>query len=133
MLKYLATGLLALLLLGCSQSGTVTPPSTLTIADVQNEIKTACGYLPTIESIVEVASTITSAINPAAGATATILVSTGSAVTNQICQAVQSKTSATRLAAKKGETGAPQALDVVVNGVVVHGTWTPPAGTETKP
>jgi ABC-type nickel/cobalt efflux system permease component RcnA len=133
MLRYLSTALLTLLLLGCSQSGTNTPP-TITIADIQNEIKLACGYAPTVESIVAVASTITSALNPAAGATATVLVSTGTAITNQICQAVQAKTAATQLQAKKGaEAPAPQTLDVVVNGVVVHGTWSPPAGTETKP
>jgi hypothetical protein len=130
MLKYLSAGLLALSLFACSQNGT---PPTITLADVQNEIKAACGYVPTIESIVQVASTITSAIEPAAGATATVLVSTGSAVVNQICQAVQAKTAATRLAAKKGEAPAAQTLDVVVNGVTVHGTYTPPTGTETKP
>lgn len=133
MLRYLSVGLLALLLIGCSQTGTTTNPPTITIADLQNEIKVACGYAPTVESIVAVASTITSAIDPAAGAAATVLVSTGTAITNQICAAVQAKTSATRLAASKGEAAAPQTLDVVVNGVVVHGTWTPPPGTEKKP
>lgn len=132
MLRHLSVGLLALFLLGCSQTGTTTPP-TITLADLQNEIKTACGYVPTIESIVAVASTITSAIDPAAGAAATVLVSTGTAVTNAVCQAVQTKTSSTRLGAAKGETAATQTLDVVVNGVVVHGTWTPPPGTEKKP
>ena len=126
LLRYITIPILALLLWGCSQNGTA--PPTITIGDLQNQIKAACGYVPTIESIVSVASTITSAINPAAGATATILVATGTAITNEICQAVQSQTASARLKATKGaEAPKEQTLDVVVNGVQVHGTWTPTA------
>jgi len=133
MLKYLSPFLLALLLVACSQNGTTTTPTTVTIQDVQNQIKAACNYVPTIESIVAVASTITTAINPAAGTTATILSATGTAVVNEICKAVQTQTASVRLSAKKGDTTPEErTITVTVNGQTVTGTWTPLTGTETK-
>lgn len=106
-----------MLLLGCSQNGTST---TVTIQDVQNEIKATCSYVPTIESIAAVAATIASGINPAAGATATVLISTSNAIVTEICKAVQAQQ--TKLGAK---ATAEQDVAVTVNGVTVHGKLVP--------
>lgn len=123
-LKWTAAAVALAMLAACSQNGT---PQTITIQDVQNSIKNACNYVPSIESIVGVAATITTAINPAAGATATVLAATGNAITNEICKAVQAQT-ASMQKTKKGPGGTPlkeEPLDVVVNGVTVHGTLVP--------
>jgi hypothetical protein len=127
--KFLTTALVAAsLLAGCSQSGTTTtPPTTITIQQIQNDIKTACGYVPTVESIVAVAGTITTAVNPAAGATATVLAATGNAVVNAICQAVQTQTASLRTRAKASPNDVkPAEVTVTVNGVPVTGLWSPP-------
>jgi hypothetical protein len=76
--------------------------------------------VPTIESIAAVAATIASGINPAAGATATVLVSTSNAVVTEICKAVQAQQ--TKLGTK---ATAEQDLVVTVNGVQVHGKLVP--------
>lgn len=91
-----------------------------TLQDIQNQIKATCNYLPTIESIAAVAATVTSAVAPGAGATAVVAVNIGNVVAADICKAVQ--TQAGKMSAPlKGE----QTMDVVVNGVTVHGTYTP--------
>jgi hypothetical protein len=111
-------------LVACSQSGQA-PDATVTLEQIQTTIKATCNYAPTIESIAQVAATITSAIEPAAGATATVAVAVGSALVSDICKAVQAQS--TKMAGKKGgEPAKDQTLDVVVNGVTVHGTYTPP-------
>jgi hypothetical protein len=116
-LKYAAAALFALALLGCSQSGD-TPPQTVTIQDIQAQIKTACGFVPTISSIVAVASTVVSSIDPAAGAAATIATGVGNTVAKAICDAVNAQTaSAKESAAKPGAT-----ITVTVNGKPVTGT-----------
>ena len=128
-LKWTATAFMLSALMACSQSNTSGgAPQTITIDQVQADIKAACNYVPSIQSIVEVASTITTAINPVAGGAATIVVATGNAITTEVCKAVQAQTMQGKAKAK-GPGGEPlkeQALDVVVNGVTVHGTWTPP-------
>jgi hypothetical protein len=114
-LKYAAAALFALALLGCSQSGT---PETVTIQDIQAQIKTACGFVPTISSIVAVASTIVTSVDPAAGAAATIATGVGNTVAKAICDAVNAQTaSAKESAAKPGAT-----ITVTVNGKPVTGT-----------
>jgi hypothetical protein len=114
-LKYAAAALFALALLGCSQSGT---PQTVTIQDIQAQIKTACGFVPTISSIVAVASTVVSSIDPAAGAATTIATTVGNNVAKAICDAVNAQTaSAKESAAKPGAT-----ITVTVNGKPVTGT-----------
>jgi hypothetical protein len=114
-LKYAAAALFALALLGCSQSGT---PQTVTIQDVQAQIKNACGFVPTISSIVAVASTIVSSIDPAAGAVTTIGIDVGNTVAKAVCDAVNAQTaSAKESAAKPGAT-----ITVTVNGKPVTGT-----------
>lgn len=128
MLSYLkgaaAAAIAMATLVACSQNG-VAPDATVTLEQIQNSIKATCNYVPTIDSIASVAATITTAINPAAGATATVAVAVGSALVTDICKAVQSQS--TKMAGKKGET---QTMDVTVNGVVIHGTLAPP---ESKP
>lgn len=124
-LKWTAAAVALTMLVACSQNGGT--PQTISIQDVQNQIKSACNYVPSIESIIGVAATITTAINPAAGATATILLATGNAITNEICKAVQAQTAAMEKS-KKGPGGTPlkeQALEVVVNGVTVTGVLVP--------
>jgi hypothetical protein len=114
-IKYAAAALFALALLGCSQSGT---PQTMTIQDIQAQIKTACGFVPTIASIVAVASTVVSSIDPAAGAATTIATTVGNNVAKAVCDAVNAQTaSAKESAAKPGST-----ITVTVNGKPVTGT-----------
>jgi hypothetical protein len=114
-IKYAAAALFALALLGCSQSGT---PQTMTIQDIQAQIKTACGFVPTIASIVAVASTVVSSIDPAAGAATTIATTVGNNVAKAVCDAVNAQTaSAKENAAKPGST-----ITVTVNGKPVTGT-----------
>jgi hypothetical protein len=123
-LKYAAAALFALALVGCSQSSTPTdsPPQTITIADVQAQIKNACHFVPTISSIVAVASTIATAIDPAAGAAATIAAGIGNTVAKSICDAVNAQVAA---AADKQAAPKPGAtFTVVVNGKPVTGTMT---------
>jgi hypothetical protein len=125
LLKYGAAAVAVFLLVACSQTGT---SQTVTIQDLQNQIKAACNFVPTVQSIVAVATTITSAIDPAAGATATILASTGNVIVTDICKAVQTEMVAN---AKKGapKAGEPASLPITikVNGVDVTGTYTPSA------
>ncbi len=123
MLSYLKGAAAAIALAGlvaCSQSGQP-PNAQVTLEDIQNTIKATCNYVPTISSIASVAATITTAIEPAAGATATVAVAVGSALVADICKAVQAQSS--KMSGKKGET---QTVDVTVNGVQVHGTYVPP-------
>ena len=115
-----AMAIMSLMLVGCSQSST--PGTPMTLQDVQNEIKATCNYVPTIQSIASVAATIASAIDPAAGATATVLLATGNAIVAEVCKAVQAQQ--TKLGAK---TTAEQELVVTVNGVQVHGKLVPPS------
>jgi len=125
MLSYLrgtAAAIALVAIAACSQSGT---PTTVTIEQVQADIKAACNYVPTVQSVVDVAATITTAINPAAGASATVLIATGNAITTEICKAVQAQAASLKKSKGPGEALKEQTLDVTVNGVVVHGTWTP--------
>lgn len=120
MLSYLkgtAAAIALAALVACSQSGTTPDAGTISLQEVQAQIKTTCNYAPTIASIASVAATIATAIDPAAGAGATVLVATGNVVVKAICDAVNAQSS--KMAGKKGEA---QTLDVVVNGVQVHGT-----------
>jgi hypothetical protein len=105
----------------CSQNSTTdSPPTTLTLADVQTQIKNACHFVPTISSIVAVASTVVTSIDPAAGAAATIAAAVGNTVAKAICDAVNAQVAASadkQAAPKPGST-----LTVVVNGKPVTGT-----------
>lgn len=112
-------GVSMLALIACSQTGT---PQTITIEQVQADIKKACNFVPTIASIVAVASTVVSSIDPAAGAAATIGVEVGSNVTKAICDAVNAQQAASAdkpAAPKPGST-----ITVTVNGKPVTGTLT---------
>jgi HPt (histidine-containing phosphotransfer) domain-containing protein len=123
MLSYLkgaAAAIALAALVACSQSGE-TPDATVTLQQIQNSIKATCNYVPTINSIAAVAATITTSIDPVAGATATVAVAVGGALVADICKAVQAQSS--KMSGKKGET---QTMDVTVNGVEVHGTYVPP-------
>lgn len=123
-LKWTAAAAIAMVtLVACSQNGAA-PDATVTLQQIQNSIKATCNYVPTINSIAAVAATVTTAIDPAAGATATVAVAVGSALVADICKAVQAQQS--KMAGKKGET---QTMDVTVNGVEVHGTLVPPEKT----
>lgn len=116
-------GVSLLALAACNQSSTTTPAEqvTVTLSQVQADIKAACGFVPTISSIVAVASTVVTSIDPAAGAAATIAVGVGTSVTKAICDAVNAQTaSAKEGAAKPGST-----ITVTVNGKPVTGTLTP--------
>jgi hypothetical protein len=118
MLSYLkgaAAAIALAALVACSQSGE-TPDATLTLQQIQNSIKQTCNFVPTINSIAQVAATITSAVDPAAGATATVAVAVGSALVADICKAVTAE--------KMQMKGGPKAAEdftVTVNGVTVHG------------
>jgi hypothetical protein len=128
MLSYLkgAAAAIALAsLVACSQSGQA-PDATLTLQQIQNSIKATCNYVPTISSIASVAATVTSAIDPAAGATATVAVAVGSALVADICKAVVAQQAMLKKGAKPGEPLKEQTLDITVNGVEVHGTLVPP-------
>jgi hypothetical protein len=116
--KLAAAALVALALIGCSQSGD-NPPKTITIQDVQADIKKACNFVPTISSIVAVASTIVTSIDPAAGAAATIAAAVGNTVTKAICDAVTAQTGDTTKASAP-KPGSP--ITVTVNGKPVTGT-----------
>jgi hypothetical protein len=123
MLSYLkgaAAAIALAALVACSQSGQPPDASSITLQEVQAQIKSTCNYAPTIASIASVAATIATAIDPAAGAGATILVATGNTVVKAICDAVQAQSG--KMSGKKG--GEQQTMDVVVNGVTVHGTYT---------
>ncbi len=124
-MKHLKAALLGgvslLALVACSQTSTTNgPPQTLTLADVQAQIKNACNFVPTISSIVAVASTVVSSIDPAAGAAATIAAAVGNTVAKSICDAVNAQVAASadkQAAPKPGAT-----VTVVVNGKPVTGT-----------
>lgn len=125
-MKHLKAALLGgvslLALIACSQTSTTTdtPPQTTTLADVQAQIKNACHFVPTISSIVAVASTVVTSIDPAAGAAATIAAAVGNTVAKAICDAVNAQTAAAtdkQAAPKPGAT-----VTVVVNGKPVTGT-----------
>ena len=123
MLSYLkgaAAAIALAALVACSQSGQP-PNAQVTLEDIQNTIKATCNYVPTINSIAAVAATITTSIDPVAGATATVAVAVGGALVADICKAVQAQSS--KMSGKKGET---QTMDVTVNGVEVHGTYVTP-------
>lgn len=124
MLSYLkgaaAAAIAMVALVACSQNGAA-PDAAVTLQQIQNSIKATCNYVPTINSIAAVAATVTTAIDPAAGAAATVAVAVGSALVTDICKAVQAQSS--KMAGKKGEA---QTMDVTVNGVEVHGTLVAP-------
>jgi PBP1b-binding outer membrane lipoprotein LpoB len=122
-IRYVAATLFALALMSCSQNG---GQPTMSVQDVQDQIKAACNFVPTIESITAVAAAVTSAIDPAAGATATILVSVGNNIVAEVCKAVQTQVVST---AGDSKTGAPRQLTVTVEGKPVTGTWTPGSKT----
>ena len=87
MLSYLKGAAAAIALAGlvaCSQSGQA-PDATVTLEQIQNSIKATCNYVPTIESIAQVAATVTSTIDPAAGAATTVAVAVGSSLVTEIC------------------------------------------------
>jgi hypothetical protein len=131
MLSYLkgtAAAIALAALVACSQNGQP-PDASLTLQQIQDTIKTTCGYVPTIESIASLAATITSTINPAAGAAATVGVAVGSALVADVCKAVTAQQAMLKGSAKPGEPLKEQTLDVTVNGVTVHGTLVP--GTKT--
>jgi hypothetical protein len=115
-LKAAATTLMLSALIACSQNGQPPPDAPTTLAQIQADIRTTCGYVPTIASIAAVGATIASAINPGAGATATVVTATANAIVNRICDAVKEQ---------KGKMSAsPKASEdfvVTVNGVEVHG------------
>jgi hypothetical protein len=124
MLSYLkgtAAAIALAALVACSQSGQP-PDATLTLEQIQNSIKTTCNYVPTIESLASLAATITTAIEPAAGAAATVGVAVGSALVADICKAVTAQQAQMQKSTKVGEPLKAQTMDVVVNGVTVHGT-----------
>lgn len=116
-LKAAATAFMLTALVACNQSGQA-PDATVTLQQIQDTIKTTCNYAPTIESLAAVAATIASGIEPAAGATATVAVAVGNSLVTEICKAVQTQSG--KMSGKKGAE--PQTMDVVVNGVVIHGT-----------
>ena len=131
MLSYLkgaAAAIALAALVACSQSGE-TPDATMTLQQIQNSIKATCNYVPTISSIAQVAATITTAIDPAAGATAGVAVAVGSALVADICKAVTAQQAQLKKGTKPGEPLKEQALDVTVNGVEVHGTLVPESKT----
>jgi hypothetical protein len=125
MLSYLkgaAAAFMLSALMACSQNGTA-PDATTTLQQIQDTIKKTCNYVPTITSIAQVAATISSQIEPAAGATATVAIAVGSALVTDICKAVTAQQA--KLSSKPKGTE-QQALDVVVNGVTVHGDLVSP-------
>lgn len=97
--------------LSCGLAGCATTSGTpsIDVGQVQQAAIAACGFLPTVETVVGIIATF------ATGGAAAPVVATAEGVAEAICSAVVPKA-----AARRG--GAP-AAPPAVNGVVIHGQF----------
>jgi hypothetical protein len=108
-------------LASCSQS--VTPTSvTTTLDDIVAKVKAQCSYIVDYEAIAQVVATLVTGFSPTAGAATTVAINVADAVIADVCKSVVAAANSSKLGAAPA-TGSGTPLNVVVNGVTIHGTY----------
>ena len=110
------TGLAALAVVGgCTLPG----GETMTLDQVVAKIKETCQFSTSWQNIAAVVVTVLSGFNATAGAASAIAVGVANQVITLVCNAVQTRLSGM---APNARAATPH-LDVVVNGVTIHGDY----------
>jgi hypothetical protein len=113
--RELVIGAAALALAGCGQTG----DKPVTIADVIAEIKKQCSFLPELDSIVKLITTVVSGFDPGAGAATVIAAAVAKNVADMVCNAV--KVQMAQMSVEKKSLGG--SLTVLCNGVPIVGAY----------
>lgn len=121
--RHFLMGASALALTGCLPES---DDATKTVGDIIEMLKTNCGFITSVESLVPVILTLVTSFNAAAGAAATVAAAVAKQVYDLVCNAVKAESNQLKARAKATKAEPPkgaQEISVVVNGKVVNGTY----------
>ncbi len=125
MMNYLRVALLAsTVALGSCAATTTTQDSATILADIQAGTQALCGFVPTIDTILSVASIVAQIALPGSGNLIALAGTGVQAVETDICKGVTPPAAALRMSVKmKGVNGGPVQAGVSPHGVPIIGWY----------